>query len=81
MKSSDKIPAFLLEANPHLPIIHSAIEAFKNGMPVDQIWPDSGEMLIVEYIEESGSLIVRAGNKIVYRSKRSVPPDNDRHST
>jgi len=77
--SHDKIPTSLLEKNPNLPLIESALDAYAAGLPVDQVWPETGEMLVVQNDSELGMLIVRAGNKIVYRSRRSVPPKSKRN--
>lgn len=74
MSSSNKIPASLLEKNPNLPLIESALDAFAAGQPVDQIWPETGETLVVENDDELGIRTVRAGTKVVYRSRRAVPP-------
>jgi len=76
MKSPGDIPASLVEKNPNLPLIESALDAFAAGRAVDQIWPETGEVLVVENNEEHGMLVVRAGTKIVYRSRRAVSPKN-----
>jgi len=73
VKLRNKIPASLLEKNPNLPLIESALDAFAAGQPVVQLWPETGEALVVENDTEQGILIVRAGKTIVYRSKRKVP--------
>ena len=66
---------FLLRKNPSLPVIEAAIEAFKAGKPVTQRCVETGEPLVVEESEKLGFLQVRAGNRVLYRTRRKPYPN------
>lgn len=66
---ADKLPA--------LDLIEAAIAAHRDGRPVTQRDPGTGETYVVEEDRQLGTLTVRCGDKVLYRSRRkpqSPPP-------
>lgn len=72
MARSMRLPESLLRKNPNLPLIEQAIDAFRAGNREMPVWPENGKKLSVEEDLQLGTLIVRAGDKVVYRSRRAV---------
>ena len=63
---ADKLPA--------LDLIEAAIEAHRDGRPVTQRDPATGEPYIVEDDPALGTCIVRCGDTVLYRSRRKPEP-------
>ena len=66
----ESIPKALLELNPDLPAIITAIEEFKAHKPVTtQRSAKTGQLMIVEEDKELGILVVICDGCLVYRSR------------
>ncbi|HXG17820.1 MAG TPA: hypothetical protein VNN62_01935 [Methylomirabilota bacterium] len=69
--ASEPIPKVLLDRNPDLPAILTAIEEFKANKPVTQRSSKTGELMSVKEDKELGVLIVICDGRVVYRSRRT----------
>ncbi len=74
-RPNESFRAYLLRKEPNLPVIEKSIEEFKAGKPVTQRSVDTGEPLVVEESKRLGFLLVRAGQRVLYRAKLAKAKD------
>ena len=74
MATDTDFRARLADKLPVLDLIEAAIEAHRDGRPVTQQDPATGEAYVVEDDPALGTFVVRCGDKVLYRSRRKPEP-------